>query len=80
MLDGLEGQSLVGHLGGDDESGLFLRTLAGVEQFCAFRSYLATAVEHGIKLLRSPRHVKFDLPVQSPGVPVQRPGRMIPDS
>jgi len=30
-----------------------LRTLAGAEQFCAIRSYLATAAKHGIHFLES---------------------------
>jgi hypothetical protein len=28
-----------------------LRTLAGAQQFCAIRSYLATAAKHGLNLL-----------------------------
>lgn len=28
-----------------------MRTLAGAQQFCAIRSYLATAAKHGINLL-----------------------------
>jgi transposase len=46
-----------------------LRTLAGAEQFCAIRSYLATARKHGVHFF----HALVQLAEGQPWLPTDRP-------